>query len=80
MEEFTMIAAERKILSDSIRTTLKVRFPSTSFSTRVFRHGYWGATFGIRWVGGPSEDEVQQVTNTLKKAGVSIYYLREETT
>jgi Large polyvalent protein associated domain 29 len=73
-----MTAAERKAIGDNIRTALRTEFPSTEFSVRVFRHGYWGTTFGVRWAEGPSEEQVRQIADVLKPgAGVEIYYARE---
>ena len=74
-----MTATERKAVGNNIRAALKTRFPSTRFSVSVFRHGYWGTTFGVRWKDGPSEEQVEQIADALKPGNknVHINYARE---
>ena len=68
-----MTATERKAVGNNIRAALKTRFPSTRFSVSVFRPGYWGTTFGVRWKDGPSEEQVDKPGNK----NVHINYARE---
>ena len=67
-------------VSTNIRDALKKEFPSTNFSVSVFRWGYWGAVFGVKWVEGPSEEEVKKIADVSRRliAGTTIEYFRED--
>jgi Large polyvalent protein associated domain 29 len=64
--ETMMSKEERKAVGNQIRDALKAAFPSTKFSVVVWQQGYWGATYGVRWASGPSEDVVQRALDGLK--------------